>query len=698
MESPKQERVARRRQDPVSCRLCRLKKLKCNRQNPCSNCVARGAQCEFEPNQATASARIQHDAEPSNAAILSRLQRLEDMLTRMNQHLPSTPDALSPRKSDSDFSGPTLLTPAEESHQIESQTLNQIGTQQPSLFPAMSSSFVFETVPLELISKHELESPFLSRRQKRILLPTYSDARTLFDKYAKYVCHFHHIIHLPTLRKILEDFYSRLSRGQTVDPDHGTLLLGVFATVVCYTRWSEPDSVPLEVSDDRENVFQLWFRSALDLLDHSRRILQASLEIVQSCIILVFLDYNLEGFTSRARAVLGQALHSAKELSMHRIDCPHATRRRVASTTIDSMIELEMKRRIWWHLVATDWMVSLAGSAQEGTYTAHPQQMRVRLPRNISDEVLDRGNTTEDLPLTQPTPMSYPLQRVRLGEISRNIVDTLRFGISDVSEHDYDQVMALDRRIQHFLEDLPIFFKLDSESLQKSQYILERYPYFAMQRYIISIGAHSNRCKLHQPFLVRGTDKAKYAESVDICLSSAMEVIKINKAVRHDPTHYIPEKVKLVGLLHHMFLATIVLVMDVCFNRTDGKDDLRSTDVATAIKMLEEAKEYSVSVQKFLDSLMEALKKHHVGLVDDSRKPVEVTPNTQNPWSAMPTWPSTTSQQQVAPLAQDPGVSNTLQPPTLGIDWAWKDILDQTDMNTLPDWEQLFSELDAFIA
>ena len=704
MNPPKHERVVRRRQDPVSCRLCRVKKLKCDRQNPCSNCVARNTNCEFEQNHATTTARIHQDAEPSNAAILSRLQRLEDMITRMNHNLPTTPDALSPRKPDSDFSEATVLSSAEESHQIESQTLNQIGTQQPSLFPSMSSSFIFEIVPLEYVGNYDAESPMLSHRQRRILLPTYDDARSFFDKYAKYVSHFHHIIHLPTLRKILENCYQRLSQSQSVDTDHVALLLSVFATVMCYTKMTEPDSVPLVVANDTDNVFQLWFRSALDLLDHSRRVLQASLEAVQTCVILVFLDYNLEGFTSRARALMSLGLHSAKELAMHRIDAPHSTRRRAASTTVDSVIDLEMKRRIWWHLVATDWMVSLAGSAQEGTYIAHPQQMRVRLPRNISDDVLDHGSTTEDLPLTHPTSMAYPLQRIRMGEISRNIVDTLRFGISDASEHDYSQVMALDKRLQHFLEDLPVFLRLDPESLHKSQYILEQYPYFAMQAYIINIGAHSNRCKLHQPFLVRSTDKTKYRESVDICLASATEVIKINKSIRENPTQYIPKKLKVVGMLHHMFLATVVLVMDLCFNRadTDSEDNARSSVVANAISMLEEAKDHSLSVQKFLDSLMDALKKHHVGLVDES-KPAEVTSNVQSQWLTTPSWPVHTPQQvHIAATQQtpgiNPGINNVMLPAPFGTDWSWKDVLDPSDMNTLPDWDQLFAEFDTFIA
>lgn len=133
-----------RRQDPVSCRLCRLKKLKCNRLHPCSNCVARNADCEFDSNQTVTSTRIQQDAEPSNSAILSRLQRLEDMILRMNQNLPTTPESVTTsRRFDSDQPSQHLLTPAEESHLIESSDLSNIGIRSPSLV-----SWPFLSVPV----------------------------------------------------------------------------------------------------------------------------------------------------------------------------------------------------------------------------------------------------------------------------------------------------------------------------------------------------------------------------------------------------------------------------------------------------------------------------------------------------------------------------------------------------------------------
>lgn len=343
-------------------------------------------------------------------------------------------------------------------------------------------------------------------------------------------------------------------------------------------------------------------------------------------------------------------------------------------------------------------LVGLAGSAQEGTYTAHPHQMRVRLPRNIDDGVLDRGNTTEDLPLTHPTPMAYQMQRIRLGEISRSVIDTLRVGLSDPTEYDYGLVIQLDERMKHFIEDLPIFLQRDPESVRRSEYIMERYPYFALQRYIINIGAHSIRCKIHQPFLVHGTDHSKFTQSAQTCVSAAMEVININREVKKDQTRFIPRKLKMTGFLHHMFLATVVLVMDLCFNGLNGADDPRNTVVLSAIEMLEAAREDSISVQKFLDSLTEALKKHHVRLVD---VPKELQPKDQASGSVSLTsaqnWPIMSSSLGTNQAASG-GLQSTSQTTTLGFDDVWRGFIDQSDANTMPDWDQLFSELDTYIA
>jgi Fungal Zn(2)-Cys(6) binuclear cluster domain len=87
---PPIERRSRPRQEPVSCQSCRAKKLRCNRQWPCSNCLSRGITCqhpslpppisepsEREPTTSTSSGN-------DSAAILARLKRLEDVVLGLN--------------------------------------------------------------------------------------------------------------------------------------------------------------------------------------------------------------------------------------------------------------------------------------------------------------------------------------------------------------------------------------------------------------------------------------------------------------------------------------------------------------------------------------------------------------------------------------------------------------------------------------
>jgi hypothetical protein len=69
---------ARTRPDPVSCQLCRAKKLKCNRVQPCSNCVARGVSCHFLVPPRREPLTPSHV--PVDNEILRRLIQLEERI------------------------------------------------------------------------------------------------------------------------------------------------------------------------------------------------------------------------------------------------------------------------------------------------------------------------------------------------------------------------------------------------------------------------------------------------------------------------------------------------------------------------------------------------------------------------------------------------------------------------------------------
>ena len=74
------ERAPRGR--PVSCRLCRSRKLRCSRDAPCSECVSRGLRCELE-DLARGSPGTPSSSEPE---LLERIRRLEELLEDRNSH------------------------------------------------------------------------------------------------------------------------------------------------------------------------------------------------------------------------------------------------------------------------------------------------------------------------------------------------------------------------------------------------------------------------------------------------------------------------------------------------------------------------------------------------------------------------------------------------------------------------------------
>lgn len=83
------------RQEPASCQSCRAKKLRCNRNQPCSNCTARGISCTFlvPPHKHKDAATPGQ----SNAELLRRIERLEALVSHSQTR--TTNDETSPPPS-----------------------------------------------------------------------------------------------------------------------------------------------------------------------------------------------------------------------------------------------------------------------------------------------------------------------------------------------------------------------------------------------------------------------------------------------------------------------------------------------------------------------------------------------------------------------------------------------------------------------
>jgi hypothetical protein len=101
---------------------------------------------------------------------------------------------------------------------------------------------------------------------------------------------------------------------------------------------------------------------------------------------------------------------------------------------------------------------ALSNGPDQGVYHLGPGQMLVDLPAHVNDaDLTDKGNIQER-PLTEPTDMSYLLQRIRLATISRRLVDCDPRGQTVNMTHIHAQLRAFER-------DIPSFFRMTRHNL-----------------------------------------------------------------------------------------------------------------------------------------------------------------------------------------------------------------------------------------
>ncbi|KAI1619879.1 hypothetical protein EDD37DRAFT_196347 [Exophiala viscosa] len=672
----------RPRQDPVSCEFCRSKKLKCDRQQPCSNCATRGLSCN---GQSIRSPRhIRPSSNDDSASVLARLKRLEDIV--IGPSTQGSPALVGLKQS------PQLayLSPASE-YEEAVHTLEESGTSKENWLSHASEKIGFRTSPAhDIVHANGPNVSHLPSSLKSVLLPPKDEASILMDFYFDYLSGLQHVLCEHTVRRIKETLYSNLEQGLPVVHSHAALLLIIFACSTALCSYHTGEMSRLYSLAVASQVSLVWVKGALDVLDHARRTTEGSIEDIQAFILMTFFLYHLEGLSTRARRAFAAAIVTARELGLHKLDA-------VASSRHADPAEIEIKRRVWWHLVATDWFVALSGGFQEGTYFIHPRQFRVNMLRNVNDKDLNQMPLV-DLPLSQPTTMSYYIQRIKLGSLCRSVVDVMPLSGIDLATLDYQEVIQLDSKFQAFFDELPIFLRTDEHSRRQSEHIVRQYPHISTQRYMLNMVARTRRCKAHQPFLIRRAVESHYAFSRDISLESARCVIRLMRSFQREIDTVFSGNVKLVRMtcvVHHVFMATIVLVMDLCINKSED-DTERKAEVMEACNIMEETACQSPLARGFVNSLMDVLRKHKVRLHNLTGDGVD-TPSSLNTTAHLgpPNILDTMTAPEIPLLPSSHLSQDNSQSYSSAFDEIWKDYVELGPNMDVPGWDSLFSDLDS---
>lgn len=246
------------------------------------------------------------------------------------------------------------------------------------------------------------------------------------------------------------------------------------------------------------------------------------------------------------------------------------------------------------------------GSSHCGTYLIHPKQMAVDYPTNVDDADITAAGLYAK-PLSVPTCTTFMIFRNSTAAVFREIVDAALDQGIELEELPYQTVLELDRKLSDIVEEWPTFFRLDTKSCKESRKFDKCHPFLRHQRDMGNFGFHVRLSRLHRPYLARGATLQQYAYSRMVCLRSARTVVEVGKSLLASQD-FRPIKMWTVG--HHIFVSTVILVMDYCFNREEPRAKERKEEIMGCFKLLENTQEYSTIAKQGLKRLRIFLNGH----------------------------------------------------------------------------------------
>lgn len=194
-------------------------------------------------------------------------------------------------------------------------------------------------------------------------------------------------------------------------------------------------------------------------------------------------------------------------------------------------------------------LLSYIRGPQEGMYSIHPHQTSTNLPRNLNRDDLNTQGPDFSRSHSQPTIMSYYLQRIKLATVCREVCDSL-WSYADVDRIDYDLVKSMDAKFEGVAHSLPRFLRFDNPIAQlRTEYRDSFTMQMDNQRVMANQMVNTMRCKLHLPFLIRAKHNPTFHFSRTVGLESARRVFQIRRTVIEEEGAFHKSHMKLGGSL-----------------------------------------------------------------------------------------------------------------------------------------------------
>ncbi|EXJ66490.1 uncharacterized protein A1O5_10159 [Cladophialophora psammophila CBS 110553] len=417
------------RLNPRSCVTCRRRKVRCNKENPCANCIRAGIECVFPgPGRAPRKPR-----KPPDAELLARLRRLEGVVHSLGAQVDEN-GVVSPALAGSTEmrarfgevqSGDSPVSDRSDSkRQSIDKHLGRLVINEDrsryvnnAFWTGMSDEIAEMRDLLDPSStdeEDEVHSPETDRQSNhqaflfgyssvmqdlRELHPSPSQIFILWEVFKENVDPVVRILHRPTAKTILMNAASSLDRVSK--PAEALLFSIYFGAVVSLT----PEQCQQLLDEDKQSLLKKYRFATEQALARADFLNSSSLMCLQALsFFLIFVRHCDD--TRLVWALGGLAIHLAQSLGIHR-DGTHFGL---------NPFDTEMRRRLWWQISLLD---NRAAEDHGVDPTFSEQFYDTKIPANLNDDDIYPGMKECPKERVGATEMTFCLIRFEISAFSR---------------------------------------------------------------------------------------------------------------------------------------------------------------------------------------------------------------------------------------------------------------------------------------
>ena len=384
----------------LSCTNCRQRKTKCDKNQPCQNCRRLGLEC-VDAGKPTRAKRRGRRNQTSQQELADRLHRIEALIGDMQK----PPEVQAPSRTQSDSLPPWMSSrsPSDASSQIASPEPKS-DQRSPSAEDGLSKYIgvgLWKILSTEMKGLRQaidddedqsdtemdhddppndplsiFRSTFNTPQDLQHLHPRSTDVLKLFDLFVTNVDPICKFLHVPVLRTLVTKATTdmrQISRNDHVE----ALLFSIYYSSV--TSLSKEQCLSI-FELDRATLLSKYRAGIERALTNADLLNTKDLGVLQAlCLFLLALRTNETSQTDWT--LLAVLIRLAHGMGLHR---------ETFSTSL-SPFTVEMRRRLWWHIIVLD----IRASEDRGTEPIiGSSSFDTRRPLNINDEDIEPASQT----------------------------------------------------------------------------------------------------------------------------------------------------------------------------------------------------------------------------------------------------------------------------------------------------------------